>query len=250
MNYLPKSRGRNSFKKPLLILVGVFAAGALIFFLASGVIVSVASPLWKGEHVALAKLSFVGDFFRTKNALINENERLKERLAALELEVADRASSHSLNRHTETGGIISTILARPPQTPYDTLVIDAGSNDSLGVGAVVFMAEGPVLGAVREVSASTAKVKLFSAPGEKTAALLERHNIPVTLEGVGGGNFKIVLPREAEVVAGDRVLSADILSHLLAVVGEVKMEPTDSFKEVLARSPINIFNIHFVVIQP
>ena len=72
----------------------------------------------------------------------------------------------------------------------------------------------------------------------------------MTLEGAGGGNFKLVLPRETEVEAGDRILSADISSRLLAVVGDVVMKPTDSFKEVLAISPVNIFGIHFVLIKP
>ena len=63
------------------------------------------------------------------------------------------------------------------------------------------------------------------------------------------GNFQIEVPRETVVERGDRVLSADIFLHLVAVVEDVSVEPTDSFKEVLARSPANIFNIRYVIIR-
>ena len=72
----------------------------------------------------------------------------------------------------------------------------------------------------------------------------------VTLVGVGAGNFKITIPRDVVVESGDRILSADVSSHLLAVVGEVNMSSTDSFKEVLAKTPANIFALRFVFVTP
>ncbi|OHA91219.1 MAG: hypothetical protein A2758_01970 [Candidatus Zambryskibacteria bacterium RIFCSPHIGHO2_01_FULL_49_18] len=257
MNYLPRNKGRRPLLKLALFLVGVFAAGVLILYLLDGFLIAVVTPLWRTETWVGTQVSAVKDFFRFKNSLISENTRLKEKLAALQIEAAARfaggeagAWSEILGRRAETGGIASTILARPPQVPYDTVVIDAGSNEGVVQDARVFMPEGPALGIVEQVFNSSAKVKLFSTSGEKTAAVLERHGVPVTLEGAGGGNFKIKVPREIEVASGDRILSADALPQLLAVVGEVVMEPTDSFKEILAISPANIFNIHFILVRP
>ena len=45
-------------------------------------------------------------------------------------------------------------------------------------------------------------------PGMKTSAVLERHNVPVTLEGTGDGDFKVVIPREIEVEKGDKILNS------------------------------------------
>lgn len=257
MKYLPRNRSKSTFVKPALFLVGIFIAGGFIFSFIDGVIISAVSPLWRTENIATAKLSSIGDFFRFRNSLLKENNMLKERVAQLELEVASSASvaggENSIfsffGRQPEPEGIVTTVLVSPPQSPYDTLVIDAGEDDGVIPGSSVFMPEGPILGVVSDVFSGSSKVRLYSAPGEKTRALLERHSIPITIEGAGGGNFRIIMPREVEVVAGDRILSADIFSHLLAVVGDIKMEPTDSFKEVLAKSPANIFGIHFLVIR-
>lgn len=258
MNYLPRNRNRHSILKPALFLAGAFVFGLIAFSLLDGVIIKIASPLWRGENAVAEKISKIGNFFRFRSSLISENTALKTKIAALELEIASRfagpkegdAIFSMLGRREETGGVVATVLVSPPKTPYDTFVIDAGKRDGAAQDYKVLMPEGPLLGVISEIYESSAKVRLFSAPGESTAAILERHNVPVTLEGAGGGNFRIVVARETEVEPGDRILSADVFSHLLAIVGDISMEPTDSFKEVRAKGPANIFNIHYLVIRP
>jgi len=137
------------------------------------------------------------------------------------------------------------VLARPPQTPYDTLVIDG----PVPIGEVVKMREGPLLGIVSDSFAKQAKVKLFSSPGEETEAVLERTDTPVKLIGQGFGNFLIQVPREIEVVVGDKILSPDRNKNLLAVVGSVEVNATDAFKKVRAKSPINLFSVRKVSVQ-
>ncbi len=257
MNYPPRNRGKRPVLKLISFLVGVFAAGALILYFLNGPIIAAVTPFWRTETWVGARVSAVRDFFSFRSSLVSENTRLREELAALELETAARFGGAEsgdwpeiLGRRAEAGGIAATILARPPQVPYDMVVIDAGSNDGVTEGARVFMPEGPALGSVIQVYSSSAKAKFYSTPGEKTSAVLERHDIPVTLEGAGGGNFKVVVPREIEAQTGDRILSADAVPHLLAIVGEVSMEPTDSFKEIMALSPASIFSTHFIFIRP
>ena len=91
---------------------------------------------------------------------------------------------------------------------------------------------------------------LFSTNGRETNAVLERDSVPVVLVGRGGGSFKITLPRDVLVEKGDRILSPDITSRLLAAVEDISISSTDSFQEVLARSPINIFTVRFVFVTP
>ena len=146
--------------------------------------------------------------------------------------------------------VVAAVLTHPPQTPYDVIIIDAGSDESIILGSQVHLPEGPVLGVVSEVFPRRARVRLFSAAGEETNAVLERNNIPVVLVGTGGGNFKMILPRDIAVEKGDRILTANITSRLLAVVEEVSIQSTDSFKEVLAKSPTNIFTLRFVFVTP
>ncbi|MEK7135077.1 MAG: rod shape-determining protein MreC [Patescibacteria group bacterium] len=258
MKYLPRNRVRGSYSKRALSLVTIFVVGALAFALFDNLIITAVSPLWRAENSFSRSLSTMGTFFKTRGTLIHENAALKERLASLELELSAFSLSRSenerllelLGRQSEVGGVAATVLTHPPQSPYDLLVVDAGEKEALLVGAKAFLPEGPEVGVITQVSPNFSRVKLLSTSGEKTQAVLERHQVAVTLEGVGGGNFKIVLPREAQVEVGDRVLSADLQSSLLAVVEEVSLEATDSFKEVLARSPANIFTIRFLIIRP
>ncbi len=214
MNYLPKNRLRHPYFKQGLILITIFVFGVGIFSFFKTTIISIVSPIWK-----------------TKNIIIKGNE------------------TPSIRREV-SGRVVAAVLTYPPQTPYDIIIIDAGSNDSLVLGSEVSMPEGPLLGVVSEVFPRRAKVKLFSTNGEETGAVLERNNMPVTLEGTGGGNFRISLPRDIAIERGDRILSRSMSSSLLAVVEEVSVEPTDSFKEILAKSPTNIFSLRFVFITP
>ena len=142
------------------------------------------------------------------------------------------------------------MLTRPPQSPYDLIITDAGEHEHVVIGSRVRLLEGSEIGVVSEVESHFSRVKLFSTSGEKTNAVLERSQIPVVLEGVGGGNFRISVPRDVAVVVGDRILSSALDASLLAVVADIKVTATDSFKEVLARSPANIFSIRFVSISP
>ena len=258
MNYLPRNKDRSPVLRLLLVLLGVFAVGTLLLFFLTGPVISLVSPLWQSETWVGTQVSKLTGYFQSKSSLITENNWLRVRMAALEIELAaklpglvgEEELAVLLGRRLDEGGVVAAVLARPPQSPYDILVIDAGSSDGVAAGHMMFMPEGPLVGLVTDVNVSSAKVKLLSAAGEKTAALLERHGVPVTLEGAGGGNFRVTVSRETEVEVGDRILSADISGRLVAVVGDVTMAPTDSFKEILAASPANIFNIHFVLVRP
>lgn len=241
----------------MLFLGALFAVGALLFFFSRNILMTAISPLWKTESRVSKVLAMGSDFFRFRQSYIDENNSLKSQIASLEAELSSRSSLSreesvvltQLGRVATSGSIAATVLVRPPQSLYDTLVIDAGKNESIRVGQEVSLPEGPLLGTVSEVFYNTAKVKLFSSAGEKINAVLERSNLSVALEGIGGGNFKIVVPRETPVEVGDRILSTDAFAHLVGVVGAIKVEPTDSFKEVLAKGPSNIFNLRFVLIK-
>lgn len=229
VNYLPKNRSRYPYFKKTLVLVAIFLLGVALSYFFRGELISLFYPLWKARN------NFIqSEEPTTASSIENQKNTL--------LELA--------GRKTDPKTTIAAVLTYPYQTFYDTIIIDAGSDDLVAVGSEVSLPEGPVLGTVSEVFSKTAKVKLFSSSGEKTTAVLERDNVPVVLIGVGGGNFKITLPRDMAVENGDRILSADTASRLLAVVGDVSSSPTDSFKEVLAKSPTNIFTLRFVFVTP
>lgn len=258
VNYLPKNKLRYPYFRRTLILILIFIFGTVIFSFLDTIIISTVSPAWKTENVVIRNLQNWTAFFNSQEKLWEENTTLKEKVSSLELTVLSLSRGQTqedillklAGRKQEPNAIIATVLTHPPQTPYDIIIIDAGSNDSVTLGSRVTLPEGPVLGTVSEIFPKSAKVNLFSSSGNKTNAILERGNVPITLVGTGGGNFKIDLPHYIAVEKQDRILSASITSHLVAIVGDVNVKPTDSFKEVLAKSPTNIFNIRFVFVTP
>jgi cell shape-determining protein MreC len=256
-SYLPRNRQKFSYTKPILILAIIFIVGAFIFSLVDGLVIRLFAPVWRSENVVTRAMSGSVNYFRSRQALFEENQALKDKLALKELELeAKPLASNSDSTFDELvvtrdalGGILSGVLVRPPQTPYDILIVDAGENKGVFGDSRVYLKEGVLIGTVTEVLPTSAKVTLYSANGVKTNAVLERHNVPVVLEGVGAGNFKIALPRETQVEKGDRILASDLSSELVGIVEDVKLEPTDSFKEVLVRTPVNIFGIRLVLIR-
>ena len=62
---------------------------------------------------------------------------------------------------TRYSGIIAGIVARPPASPYDTLVLSAGSEEGVTLGMEAFGAGGVPLGVVSSVLANFSRVTLF-----------------------------------------------------------------------------------------
>lgn len=258
MSYLPRNRAKSLRSRKALTLVALFLilGGLLSFF--DSALISLISPLWRAENKATGTAEGTLSFFRTKNSLINENQSLKEKLASQELELSTLALATAenerllalLGRRVNQGGIMAAVLTYPPQSPYDLIIIDAGTRDGIAAGSRVTLPEGPEIGEVEEATERFSRVKLTSSAGEKTQAVLERTQTPVELSGSGAGNFKIVVPRDVPVEVGDRVLSAYIDAALLAVVEEIDLEATDAFKDVFAKSPTNIFSVRFVMVLP
>ena len=258
VSYLQRNKFRRYYLTRIVVLVTIFILTGVLLSFFDSIIISAISPIWKSENSIVRSLRNGISFFNSKKSLIEENAFLKEKLSSLEAEtsslsrqcVQESALLELMGRRQDPSTIAAAILTRPPQTPYDVIIIDVGSNESIRIGSEVSLPEGPVLVVVSEVFSKQAKVKLFSASGEETNAILERNNIPVVLTGLGGGNFKLIIPRDIEINIGDRVLSSDITSRLLAIIEEISSKPTDSFKEILARSPANIFTLRFVSVTP
>ncbi len=258
MNYLPRNKFRYSYWKKISWLFTCFIVLALILSLFGGKVVSVVSPVWRGEHFLSRFLGPTLEYWRGKQALVDENISLREKVTALEFEKSTLTlalnQEHSLEallgRLPQPGEVIASVLTRPPQSPYDLFIIDAGERDGIAVGAQAGLPEGPLLGTISDVFASSAKVKLFSSAGEKTEAVLERGNTPVILEGRGGGAFRVKVPRETPAVIGDRIISADTSYRLLGVIEDISVSSTDSFKEISARSPANIFDVRLISVSP
>ena len=157
--YLLRNRSRFSFVKKILILVAVFVVGAIIFNLLQSSLVAVVSPLWRAENVVSRSLGNFGGYFSSKGTLVRENKELKDKVTQLEARTTllerfaiERDSLlNLLGRKSNTNAVASSVLVHPPQTPYDIVMVDAGSSLGIGLGYNVYLPEGPLIGTVTEI---------------------------------------------------------------------------------------------------
>jgi cell shape-determining protein MreC len=241
-----------------MITLGVCVLVVFVFSFLRNPLTNLISPLWKNSNIFSRALLGTAAVIRSKESLETENQSLKAELDSYSaLAISSRAAEDSrdeilanFNRASTTPGIASAVLVHPPETPYDILIIDAGSTEGVIVGDRVSTPEGVVVGQVFEISTHTSRVNLYSSSANKTDAVLERNSLPVTLIGQGGGNFEFDLPKGVPVSIGDKILSPDIRAEMVAVVGDVESDPTDSLEHVYAKSIINISTIRFVLVKP
>jgi cell shape-determining protein MreC len=142
--------------------------------------------------------------------------------------------------------ITASVIAKPSQSLYNSLIIDRGSSDGIVVGQLV-TAQGSVgLGTIVSVSSHTATVQLFSGPQFSGNVVLQSQNITVPAIGKGGGNFEIDIPRTITVTTGDILVFPSNPDIAVGTVASVIFDPRDPFQTVLARVPVNIQELRFV----
>lgn len=223
----------------------------------------------RGSHLIFRPVLLIGKnigesfsgmriFFASKNKLDAENKSLRAELASMNLRIAnydaiaieDAKLKEILGRKKENENfVVGAILAKPNQSPYDTLIIDAGEREGIQAGQTVF-ADGDVpLGKVKEVFKKTSTVVLFSSPGEKTEVVIPGKDVFMQMVGRGGGNFEMALLRDFPLQKGDIVVLKGITPYIVATVNTIISDPRDSFQRVLLGSPVNVFELNFVSVQ-
>lgn len=257
-------RRHDNFNKRLiksqnLTLLVIVAIGAFVLFCSpvrialSRVLYFVAPSVWGVRaDVVDAENGFWANL-RIKRSLVYENAVLHEDVARMQAQVLDRnlleekvlKLEEALGRAGSDNRVSAKVLSGPGQSPYDILVIDAGSDQGVGVGDFVVYAGAGVIGETAEVYPSSAKVKLYSSGGEEHLVLIGEKAIPVMAHGRGAGNFEAKLPKGSPVAVGDSV----VLSQgnlVLGVVGLVSEEQSLPFVNVFFRTLFNISEIRSV----
>lgn len=272
MNYLlDKKIRKNRFLKlafsvAILIVLIYFQSG--VFYGLSFITHALFRPvLILGNNIG-DKFGTIGSFFASKKSLFLENEKLKSEINSTSARISNYNSlsyenmelKEILGRKDEkTTMILTSILGKPNQSPYDTLVVDAGDDKGIKVGDMVFVLGNIPVGRIDLVYSHSSKVVLFSSAGEKTEVIVPLGHSATTGEAVedifveaigrGGGNFEILLPRDISLGEGTEVTLPGINPYVLGVVEKVISDPRDSFQKVLLASPVNIQELKFVQIE-
>jgi len=149
--------------------------------------------------------------------------------------------------------ILGAIISRPPQSPYDVLIIDAGSDNGVKEGMTATAFSNILLGYTTDVFSKTSKMKLISFPGEETNALIESVStgakISVTAVGRGGGDIEIKIPSSLEVHSGDRITTPGTYPLMLGIVERAEINLSDPFQKIFFRLPVNLQELNYVMIE-
>lgn len=253
-----QNNDRRSIRNKLIVGVGILIVGILVILISPfrnsfTQLLHIAGPqMWEtGEKVSDAGGSFLGAF-ASKRTLVEENVLLREENSRLRAEILDRnllkekitTLEKILGREYKEERIVANVLAGPPRSSYDTLIVDVGDEHLIASGDRVVYAGSGVVGEVLEVYPHSSKVKLFSFPGEKISVLLGTSTMPITAEGRGMGNFEAHVPRESLVGEGDEVVTPDDL--IVGIIGAVVRDDTLPYVRVLFSTPFNITEMRTV----
>lgn len=258
-------RDKNKIARRKNITRNIILAGILFFVIVSGLLTwfpkvlnVLGRPIWKIQN-KLGDTTYNAEYIvKTKSSLFKENEGLKIENQDLKNKMVDYTALSNENRELkELMGriipkddfILGAILARPNRSPYDTIIIDIGTDHGLYEGQKVFVSGDIPIGVISKVYSNTSLVALYSNPGQKTEGILDGTNATVELVGRGGGNFEMTIPLDLSVENGKIVLLPGIKREVLAIVDGLISVATDPAKRVLLRSPINIQTVRWVQVK-
>lgn len=240
-------RSHKKHKQNRLFFTLLIAGGALILLY---VLWRVAfSGPWYGD--------VAGTFFSSRRALVShvtalklEEEKMHADGALLQL-LADENEKlkKELKRETAGSRILATVLFPPGRSLYDTFVIDAGSEEGITEGARVYGFGSVAIGTVSKVDTNTATVLLYSSAGRETSGTMVESDIAVTLIGRGGGEYEIRMPREVHFEVGQVVSLQSTTPAIFATIEKISTDPRDPFQRLLAKAPINLQNLKWVVVE-
>lgn len=264
-----RHRSRKGTVKVLLVLVSALLVYAIFAFFLPRFFVPGSVGIFQISQKTTKTFSVFTASFRDQIALVRERDALKNEVAILETRLL--AQSHILSENTElkrlmgreevvdmlteretplisSRRVLSRVLARPPRTPYDTLVLDQGSARNISLGAPVIGPGGFAIGTIEEVSGSSSLARLLSAPGRESDGLVGDARTPITLTGEGGGAFITHVPKDTLIQEGDVVRSLLLGGMPYAEVRAIVLKEREPTMTVYLSLSLNFFETEWVYI--
>lgn len=251
-----------------LIVISIFTIRIFIPNFFSNIFTTIARPFWRLEF------SVQQGSLKSPSSLLAENADLRRRfdefqirldaIKAIEIENYDlkillgrekdleNTSSSTVESNITTNSqkkILAAVLINPPLNNINELTIDIGADYSVSTSSLVYASGNIIIGRVASVLENTAKVVLFSSPGEKHRVFIGPANTLAIATGRGGGQYEAQLAQGSGIVSGDFVISPSLSDKPFGIVREVLIDPNQLFETVLFAPLININQIRWVLVQ-
>lgn len=251
-------RKRRQFFVALVILVALvfLARGPLSDVFGRG-LHAIGRPLWDMKNGVTEKSAGLFSVFYSKSALMEKNKELEDTLDRVALEAYSRERLRAeneelkaaLGRKPESHLVLARVLAAPSASPYDTLVIDTGSDHGVVEGMDVFSGGDFKIGTVTKVFHRSAVVTLFSSLNTELEVSIGTSSIPSVAHGAGGGNLRVTLPEGIPVSRGDIVEIPALSPEYAGVVDAIDHPAASSLQTIFIKLPFNLFTLKWVYVS-
>jgi cell shape-determining protein MreC len=136
------------------------------------------------------------------------------------------------------------VIAVPPRTHYDTIVLRAGTEDGV-LPDDIAMVEGVALGIVTEVYPYSSIVELYSAPGRESDAHVSDAGATVVVVGVGGGALETRAPAALAIAVGETVTDPRT-GYVFGIVSDIVARDIDTEQRILIALPHTLQDLTYV----
>lgn len=232
-----------------IFLVTLFAAPFVIQSISAVIL----SPVVYTKHWFEHSPHTLASFWRDRTAL-------EESIASLERDLADaqkmsdneqlltqeNETLRALIANASTSIVAASVIARPPLTPYDSLVLDVGIQEGVAVGSIVFAGDNIAIGAISGVYDKTSIVTLFSTPNIESTAYILGPNIYTTAKGVGGGVLEIGVPQGIALAVGDPVVLPALRKSILGRIHNIVSVPSEPQQFAYVSLPVAVQSLRYV----
>ena len=233
----------------IALIVAVIVIALLILRLVfPAALISLASPLWSVGNMLTAAVGSATLSFESEDAVREERDRLRAELTArtneyhiLRAELGDAKRLGDTESRTTAG-----VLARPPVSPYDTLIVVADA--AVTVGAQAYGAGGIPVGTVSRADGESAHISLYSAPGRTTDGWAGEARTPVSLIGAGSGAFRASVAKDTPIAVGEQVFVPGPGALPIGTIVRIDTDPSSPSATLFIQPPRNPFSLAWVSI--
>lgn len=254
MTYLRPSSNRNHSSRKAKIAYGVLIFIILLSFLFSRFAYVVGGPLWTLHQTISGRLFSISSYFEYKSSLQNQNDSLKKEIDAKnaeimiiknQVELYKQLDSYIAIKDIGANESIVRVVSRPPQTPFDVLLIEASDN-SIKAGQKVYFAGIPA-GIIESKTGSYARVFLFSHSSSQFRVLVGSNKIEAEAKGKSQGNIYLTLPKSVSIQIGDIVYLADGTIPI-GNVSQIDNNTSTSFVDVYVKMPFSPSRVEWLTV--
>ena len=200
-------------------------------------------------HTFLIHFSDAARLAEQNERLMSENAALANENQMLLKKVENLSALFGAGARKEDSGILAGVVARPPVSPYDTLLLESGKEDGVLLGMEAFGAGGVPVGVVSSVLDDFSRVTLFSASGMTMGGWVGPQNVPLSVSGAGGGTMKASIARSSNIAEGDVVFVPGPGMLPIGSVVRVESDALSSAATLRIQPALNPFSISWVELR-